>query len=54
MAPHAGSVSVSLHSIQTVLIYMTAQGYDANERLRGEDVNPIWLSDPEEHLVKKL
>ncbi len=50
MAPHAGSVSVSLRSVRPVLIYITAQGYDANELLRGEGVNPILLSDPEARL----
>jgi AraC-like DNA-binding protein len=50
MAPHAGSVSVSLRSVRPVLMYITAQGYDANELLRGEGVNPTLLSDPEARL----
>jgi AraC-like DNA-binding protein len=50
MAPYAGSVSVSLRSVRPVLMYMAAQGYDANELLRAEGVNPILLSDPEARL----
>jgi hypothetical protein len=50
MAPQAGSVSVSLRSVRPVLMYITAQGYDTNEVLRGEGVNPTLLSDPEARL----
>jgi hypothetical protein len=48
--PQAGSVSVSVRSVRPVLMYITGQGYDANGLLRGEDANPILLSDPDARL----
>ncbi|MGB7845748.1 MAG: AraC family transcriptional regulator [Candidatus Acidiferrum sp.] len=49
-AQHPGSVSVSLRSVQPVLMYISTQGYDANELLRREGVNPNLLGDPEARL----
>jgi hypothetical protein len=50
VAPHVGSVSVSLRSVRPVLMYIAAQGHDVNALLRGQGVDPILLRDPEARL----
>jgi AraC-like DNA-binding protein len=48
---HAGTVSVSLRSVRPVLMYINAQGCDANDLLRSEGVDPVLLRDPEARLT---
>jgi AraC-like DNA-binding protein len=53
-AESAGGVSVSVRSVQPLLMYLGARGYDRNALLRQHGVDPTLFHDPEARLPHTL
>jgi AraC-like DNA-binding protein len=45
-----GKISLSIRSVQPILMYITARGHDSNAFLRASQVDPIIFRDPEARL----
>lgn len=45
-----GKISLSIRSVQPVLMYVTARGYDRSDLLKANGVDPLIFRDPEARL----